>query len=86
MATAPSPLQDTAPDDRPAEPALPVGEVADANWQEWEDSVAFQDSQFSEFPLDDDSLMGDANAIVVEIKPGDTDHFDPFSPLATPKK
>lgn len=27
---------------------MPVGEVSDSDWQEWDDSVAFQDSQYPE--------------------------------------
>lgn len=33
----------------PLEP-IPVGEVQEADWAEWEDSVAFQDSQIGSFP------------------------------------
>lgn len=78
------PLPDPKGEDEAAA-ALPVGEVAETDWQEWEDSVAFQDSQMSEFVLDDDSLTGDANAIVVEISPADSEHFDPFAPQAPTK-
>ena len=64
------------PDPPERVPPLPVGEVQDADWRDWDDSVAFQDSRLSGFSdLDGDSSLPSLE----EVDPADVQHFDPFS-------
>lgn len=65
---------------------IPVGDVAETDWGEWDDSVAFQDSRMPELNDDFDSLPGDVSGIVVEVGPEDTEHFDPFGPPPDSKR
>ena len=57
-------------------PPLPIGEVQDADWRDWDDSVAFQDSRMP----DPDELDFDHSMPSLEdVNPTDIEHFDPFT-------
>ena len=57
-------------------PPLPTGEVQDADWRDWDDSVAFQDSRMP----DEDELDFDHSMPSLEdVDPTDIEHFDPFT-------
>lgn len=68
------PRQDT---DRPDPvPPLPVGEVQDADWRDWDDSVAFQDSRM---PIDTELDFDHSMPSLEDVDPTEIEHFDPFT-------
>lgn len=76
------PPTETEPERPESVPPLPVGEVQDADWRDWDDSVAFQDSRMpEEDELDFDSSMPSLE----DVDPADVEHFDPFGGDAPPK-